>query len=527
MPSVSHLHNQPELTVSQLAGAIKKVVEGHFEYVRVRGEISGFKRAASGHLYFDLKDENAVINTVCWKGVAAKMPFQPEAGLEVVCTGKISTYPGRSNYQLIVEWMEPAGAGALMALLEKRKKELAAEGLFAPERKKPLPFLPQVIGVVTSPTGAVIRDILHRLEERFPVRVIVWPVLVQGEGAAEQVTNAINGFNSLPERYTGEVSRPSEPSAPFHRERSRANGEHLVRPDLLIVARGGGSIEDLWAFNEEIVVRAAAASTIPLISAVGHETDTTLIDFVSDRRAPTPTAAAEIAVPVRAELQGFMLEMNRRLELSLNRKFMLCRERLEAIARALLRPQHYLGLQQQKLDELDARLAGTLRTNLQQHERHLANVSARLSPDAMRQKIKTCEQTLQERDSRLTQAWRVYLQQHTRQLANIATRLSPERIRQQLKNAEQTLKQQLERMTHFVQKRLEIDQLKINQFDRLLASLDYHNVLKRGYAIIRDEKRQVLSRKEAAEKQANLSIEFADGELAVTQPKKTAQGSLF
>lgn len=454
MPSVSHLHNQPELTVSQLAGAIKRVVEGHFEYVRVRGEISGFKRAASGHLYFDLKDENTVINTVCWKGVAAKMPFQPEAGLEVICTGKISTYPGRSNYQLVVEWMEPAGAGALMALLEKRKKELAAEGLFAPERKKPLPFLPQVIGVVTSPTGAVIRDILHRLEERFPVRVIVWPVLVQGEGAAEQITNAINGFNALPKK-----------------------------PDLLIVARGGGSIEDLWAFNEEAVVRATAASTIPLISAVGHETDTTLIDFASDLRAPTPTAAAEMAVPVRAELLGFILEMNRRLELSLNRKFMLCRERLESIARALPRPQQYLGLQQQKLDELDTRQAQSIKNYLQQQERHIVNVAARLSP---------------------------------------------ERIRQLLKNSGQLLLHQFEKITRSMQKRLEIDQLKVAQFNRLLESLDYKNVLKRGYAVVRDEAKTPLSNRAAAEKKAGLIIEFADGELAVTTGKKSGnQGSLF
>ena len=266
-------HNQPVYTVSEVSQSIKRTVEDRFGVIRVRGEISGYKAASSGHIYFRLKDDNAVIDAVCWRGTAGKLSFKAEDGLEVVCTGKITTYPGKSSYQIVVESMEPAGVGALMALLEKRRKLLEAEGLFKPERKKPLPFLPQVVGVITSPTGAVIRDILHRIGDRFPVHVIVWPVPVQGEGAAEKIAAAIAGFNAMENK-----------------------------PDVLIVARGGGSIEDLWAFNEEIVVRAAAASVIPLISAVGHETDTTLIDFVSDRRAPTPTAAAEIAVPVREEL---------------------------------------------------------------------------------------------------------------------------------------------------------------------------------------------------------------------------------
>ncbi len=267
--------------------SIKRTVEDHFGVIRLRGEISGLKEATSGHVYFRLKDDNAVIDAVCWRGTAAKLPFKPEDGLEVVCTGKITTYPGKSSYQIVVDRMEPAGVGALMALLEKRRKQLEAEGLFALERKKPLPFLPRVVGVITSPTGAVIRDILHRISERFPVHVIVWPVAVQGEGAAEQIAAAIAGFNSL------------------------AAG--IPVPDVLIVARGGGSIEDLWAFNEEIVVRAAAASQIPLISAVGHETDTTLIDYASDMRAPTPTAAAEMAVPVREELWLGLKQLDARL----------------------------------------------------------------------------------------------------------------------------------------------------------------------------------------------------------------------
>ncbi|MEQ8194724.1 MAG: exodeoxyribonuclease VII large subunit, partial [Rhodospirillales bacterium] len=260
--------NLPVLSVSELSQALKREVEETFSYVRVRGEISGFKRAASGHVYLALKDENAVLDGVCWRGTAGKLAIQPEDGMEVIAIGRLTTYPARSKYQIVIDQMELAGEGALLKLLEERRKKLAAEGLFAEERKQELPYLPGIIGIVTSPTGAVIRDILHRLSDRFPRRVLLWPVLVQGKGAAEQIAAAIHGFNAF---------KKDDPNAP--------------RPDLIIVARGGGSLEDLWAFNEEIVVRAAAASAIPLISAVGHETDTTLIDYASDRRAPTPTAA--------------------------------------------------------------------------------------------------------------------------------------------------------------------------------------------------------------------------------------------
>src|SRR5690606_2893871 len=281
--------NVPEFTVSEISLAVKRTLEGTFERVRVRGEISGFKRAASGHCYMTLKDADAVLDAVCWRGNAGRLGISPEDGMEVIATGRLTSYPGRSKYQIVIESLELAGEGALLKLLEDRRKKLAAEGLFDAARKRALPFLPAVIGVVTSPTGAVIRDILHRLADRFPRRVLVWPVLVQGEGAAAQVAAAIRGFNALPA------------------------GGRVPRPDLLIVARGGGSLEDLWAFNEEIVVRAAAESAIPLISAVGHETDTTLIDYAADRRAPTPTAAAEIAVPVRRELLVQAGELERRL----------------------------------------------------------------------------------------------------------------------------------------------------------------------------------------------------------------------
>src|SRR3954451_3974617 len=302
--------NSPPLTVSELSGALKKSIESAFGQVRVRGEISGFKRHGSGHCYFTLKDETACIDAVIWRGNAAALAFRPEDGAEVIATGKLTTYPGRSKYQIVVERMELAGEGALLALLERRRKALTAEGLFAPERKRKLPFLPRVIGVVTSPTGAVIRDILHRLEDRCPTRVILWPVPVQGEGAAAKIAAAIRGLAAL------------EP-----------------RPDLLIVARGGGSIEDLWAFNEEEVVRAAAESPIPLISAVGHETDTTLIDHAADRRAPTPTAAAEIAVPVRSELVAQLRELQHRAQECLSRRIERARERFELTVRRWPEPQ--------------------------------------------------------------------------------------------------------------------------------------------------------------------------------------------
>ena len=318
--------NIVEYTVSELSQALRRSIEDGFSYVRVRGEISGFKRHGSGHCYFALKDAEAVLDAVCWRMTAIRLGIRPEDGMEVVCTGRLTTFPGRSKYQLVVDAVELAGIGGLLRLLEERRQRLAAEGLFAVEHKKPLPFLPEVIGVVTSPTGAVIRDILHRLADRFPRRVLIWPVSVQGEGAAAQVAAAIAGFNRLP-----------------------AAG--VPRPDLIIVARGGGSIEDLMAFNEETVVRAAAASMIPLISAVGHETDTTLIDHASDRRAPTPTAAAEIAVPVRLDLLADLAGKSSRVSAGLARFFTERRLHLAGLARGLPLPQDLIGNMAQRLDD--------------------------------------------------------------------------------------------------------------------------------------------------------------------------------
>ncbi|PWB63108.1 MAG: exodeoxyribonuclease VII large subunit [Bradyrhizobiaceae bacterium] len=337
--------NIPEWTVSELSAALRKTVEEAYGHVRVRGEVSGFRGPhSSGHCYFALKDEGAKIDAVVWKGNYARMRFKPEEGLEVIAVGRLTTYPGRSSYQIVIESLEPAGVGALMALLEERKRKLAAEGLFDEARKQLIPYLPDVIGVITSPTGAVIRDILHRLADRFPRRVLVWPVRVQGEGSAQEVAAAIEGFNALPERGP------------------------IPRPDLLIVARGGGSLEDLWSFNEEIVVRAAAASLIPLISAVGHETDVTLIDFAADRRAPTPTAAAEMAVPVRSDLVLQIDGLARR-----QRAFQALRLRLEA-----LDLRRSIGRIQARLSQADARLRAAALRRYSVAQQQAGTIAARL-----------------------------------------------------------------------------------------------------------------------------------------------------
>ncbi len=337
----------PEYTVSEISFAIKRTMEDTFSHIRVRGEIFGCKRADSGHYYLSLKDENANLSAVCWKGIANTLSIKPEDGLEVVATGKITTFSGKSNYQLIIEEMEVAGTGALLKLLEERKQKFAAEGLFDASHKKPLPYLPQVIGVVTSPTGAVIRDIIHRVNDRFPTRIIVWPTLVQGEGAAEQIAAAINGFNNLPEN------------------------SGIPCPDVLIVARGGGSLEDLWCFNEEVVIRAVYNSKIPLISAVGHETDTMLIDFAADVRAPTPTGAAEFAVPVKNELETRIVTLQNRLRNSITRFFQEQKNILEGLKRGIPNLEQVLFENIQKLDDRIERLNVGFKNYLQQRQNEL------------------------------------------------------------------------------------------------------------------------------------------------------------
>ena len=357
--------NSPPLTVSELSGALKRTIETAFDKVRVRGEISGFKHHASGHCYFTLKDDAANIDAVIWRGTAGALAFKPEDGAEVIATGKLTTYPGRSKYQLVISRMELAGEGALMALLDRRRRALAGEGLFDAARKRPLPFLPQVIGVVTSPTGAVIRDILHRLGDRCPTHVIVWPVPVQGEGASAKIASAIRGF-----------------------------ADFTPRPDLLIVARGGGSIEDLWAFNEEDVVRAAAESPIPLISAVGHETDTTLIDHAADLRAPTPTAAAELAVPVRAELFAALAELGWRARQCLSARADRARERLELTVCRWPEPQALFLPAAQRTDELGERLPRALAARAGHARADLNAVAPRLRAELLNNRIERAKDKL-------------------------------------------------------------------------------------------------------------------------------------
>ena len=361
--------NAPPFTVSELSGALKRTVEGAFGHVRVRGEISGWKRHASGHCYLTLKDADACMDAVLWRGQATQLAFRPEDGAEVIASGKLTTNPGRSKYQLVIDRIELAGEGALMALLDRRRRALAAEGLFDEANKRPLPFLPRTIGVVTSPTGAVIRDILHRLADRCPTRVIVWPVPVQGEGAATKIAAAICGFGALP-----------------------AGSD--ARPDLLIVARGGGSVEDLWAFNEEEVVRAAAASPIPLISAVGHETDTTLIDHAADRRAPTPTAAAEMAVPVRAELLAQLDELSVRSRRCLSRGADRARERLALTTCRLPEPAALFALPRQRFDEIGDRLPRALAARASHARADLSGVAPRLRRELVEQRIERASEGL-------------------------------------------------------------------------------------------------------------------------------------
>jgi exodeoxyribonuclease VII large subunit len=447
--------NSPALSVSELSGALKRTVEDRFGHVRVRGEISGFKRHVSGHCYLALKDEKAVIDGVIWKGQAGSLRFRPEDGAEVIATGRLTTYPGRSKYQIVIDRMELAGQGALMALLDKRRRMLAAEGLFDEGAKRALPFLPRTIGVVTSPTGAVIRDILHRLADRFPSHVLVWPVPVQGEGAAEKVAAAVRGFDGM------------------------TSSGPVPRPDLVIVARGGGSIEDLWAFNEEVVVRAVAACGIPVISAVGHETDTTLCDFAADRRAPTPTAAAEMAVPVRAELLSHVQALGQRSTRCAVRYGERAGERLAHVARRLPTPDTLLGPQRQKLDDLSERLPRGLARRLADARGDLAHAAGALRPRLLSARIereairlerlgrdldRAIVQPVGEAEARLAATWRV------------AESLSPQRV------------------------------------------------LERGYARIEAEGRTIAS-VEAARAAAALRVIFADGGVDVAVTEGAAGGS--
>lgn len=441
--SPSATGNMPELTVSELSQALKRAVEDQFGFVRVRGELSGVKRHTSGHIYLDLKDDKAVLAGVIWKGSAQRMAVQPETGLEVVATGRLTTYPGQSKYQIVIERLELAGLGAIMKMLEERRKKLLAEGLFAPERKKKLPFLPGVIGVVTSPTGAVIRDILHRLADRFPRHVLLWPVAVQGEKAADEIARAIAGFNALP-----------------------PNGK-VPRPDVLIVARGGGSFEDLLPFSEEVVVRAAAASAIPLISAVGHETDTTLIDFAADVRAPTPTAAAEMAVPVRSELMARIGTQGERLSRALTRNVEVKREGLRGLARALPRAEDLTGPLAQRLDGAAFRFRDSLKVLAGQKRNAFHRVAAALSPSGLR------TATLRKREA--------------------AT------------NFDQRRRLAFARL-------LERANARLSGFGKLLEALSHKATLARGFVLVRGADGSVRRQAASLLPHENVTLSFADGE---------------
>lgn len=485
--------NLTEYSVSELSGSIKRTVETAFDQVRVRGEISGYRGPhSSGHAYFSLKDDRARIDAVIWKGTMGRLKFRPEEGMEVIATGKVTTFPGSSKYQIVIETLEPAGAGALMALLEERKRKLSDEGLFDASRKQLLPFMPKIIGVITSPTGAVIRDILHRIADRFPVHVLVWPVKVQGEGCGEEVARAIEGFNGL------------------------SGSGPIPRPDVLIVARGGGSLEDLWGFNDEVVVRAAADSAIPLISAVGHETDWTLIDYAADIRAPTPTGAAEMAVPVKADLEAQLAGLAARHSGSVSRRMEQHRQGLRALVRALPSLDQLLALPRRRFDEAAGSLGRGLELNTLNKRQRFERVVSGLRPEMLssrltqnRQRLVQQMQKIDRMVERQLDRYRFRLDRAMGSLDQVPSRLQAEhsRLRERLANlarhAENGMANRLQRHKQVLAAQ-----------DRMLQSLAYTNVLKRGYAVIRDGENHVISSATSVSSGQVLDIQFGDGRVA-------------
>lgn len=481
--------NVAEFSVSEISGQVKRMVEDAFGRVRVRGEIGRVSRPASGHIYFDLKDDRAVLAAVTWKGAAAKLAHRPEEGMEVVATGKLTTFPGSSKYQIIVDQIEPAGAGALMALLEERKKKLEAEGLFAPERKQLLPYMPMTIGVVTSPTGAVIRDILHRISDRFPIRVVVWPVRVQGETTGTEVSNAVSGFNAL------------SPDGP------------VPRPDVLIVARGGGSVEDLWGFNDEAVVRAVAASMIPVVSAVGHETDWTLVDLAADVRAPTPTGAAEIIVPVKADLEAHLATLGARLRSGLQRNMEAARTGLKAASRGLPSPDSLFALQSQRFDSAASGLSRGLISVVRQKSVSFERVSGKLGLSLLSAPVERKKQQL------------VYVQRRQDQAINLSLDIRRNRLNQArltanllapgISGAGQRLGYAARSLARSGGNGLETARQRLHQAHRLLQSYSHAKTLERGFALVRDENGKVITRAVNVKKSKAYSVEFADGAVDV------------
>nr|WP_321982024.1 exodeoxyribonuclease VII large subunit [uncultured Cohaesibacter sp.] len=484
--------NAAEFTVSEISYAVKSSIEDQFGYVRVRGELGRVSRPASGHIYLDLKDDKSVLSGVIWRGAASKLAVKPEQGLEVVATGKLTTFPGQSKYQMVIDHMEPAGAGALMALLEERKKKLAAEGLFAQERKKPLPHLPSVIGVVTSPSGAVIRDILHRVRDRFPVHVIVWPVRVQGESCAAEVANGVRGFNALP------VGGP------------------IPRPDLIIVARGGGSLEDLWGFNEEAPARAVAESDIPVISAVGHETDVTLIDYVADLRAPTPTGAAEVALPVRSELVATIGDLHLRQYGAISRMMDRRRSDLRSAARALPQPRDILALARQRFDMVSGRLEQGLIGSTQVRRSRLDVAAGRLRPTLVTERLKVQRDRLGERSDRLHKSLAISSQTKRAQLSGTAVRLRAELVTGRIELQTERLTDRTARLNRVSLLTVEQKRKQLDAASRLLESLSHKGVLKRGFALVRDRNGKLIRRAEQINPGSPLSLSFEDGSISAT-----------
>ncbi len=502
--------NTPEFSVSEISGTVKRLIEGELGWVRVRGEVGRVVKARSGHLYFDLKDDRNTLSCMTWKGQMGSLGVVPEEGMEIVAEGRM-TAGFQSKYALNAQRVTIAGAGALMALLEQRKKALAAEGLFDPARKQPLPYLPEIIGVVTSPQGAVIRDILHRLRDRFPRKVLVWPAAVQGAACAPEIARGIAGFNAL------------EP------------GGALPRPDLIIVARGGGSVEDLWGFNEEIVARAAAASEIPLISAVGHETDTTLIDFVADLRAPTPTAAAEAAVPVRHELMAWLEGQSARMSQALSSNLTRRRQRLTDLARALPRPDSLLDTPRQRLDRQADRLGPALSSVVQRRKIQLSEAAGALRPAALRRRWAEEQRRLAGFSDRLPSALARLTSVKQDHLAHIVRRMDPARLTLQHTRARDRLERAAAQFARYGKSQVDALTAKLAAMGRLHETLGYKATLARGYAVVRGDGK-VATSKVVAGHAKSLEIEFADGRLSLkdksaprskAQKKSPEQGSLF
>ncbi|MEN2495258.1 MAG: Exodeoxyribonuclease 7 large subunit [Hyphomicrobiaceae bacterium hypho_1] len=482
------LSNTTEFSVSELANAIKYTLEDGFSYVALRGEISGYRGPhASGHCYFAIKDDRSKIDAVMWRGVFAKLKNRPEEGIEVIAKGRVTTYPNSSKYQIIIDTLEPAGLGALMVLLEKRKKKFASEGLFDDDRKQALPFLPRVIGIITSPTGAVIRDMMHGFDERCPTHVILWPVHVQGEDSAAQVTSAINGFNQID------------------------GTDNLPRPDILIVARGGGSLEDLWSFNEENVVRAAANSKIPLISAVGHETDWTLIDLVADARAPTPTKAAEWAVPKFREILVQTEDFTMRLKSGIRRSLHTARVNLLSAIRGLSRPHDLIALPRQRYDNVEQRFTQGLINTVHAHRLNIFRVSAKLNTSTLVVSIQNRKNSLIIFKHRTIETFRRQISTYHTKLVSISSRMNSELMRSRIKRNHEYLGMLTKNLYRTIHHHMTSRRATVEQNSKLLISCSYQSTLSRGFTVVRDRNGQTIKSKQDVVNDLLLEIEFRDG----------------